>query len=100
MKKIGKISDYKREGIFPLVLDGKDLLIVHHDQTYYVIENKCGHFGIPLADGELKGKEIICSGHGISFNLQTGNVVNRPYENCDPVKTYLAKIIDGVLFYE
>ncbi len=59
---------------------------------YYLIENKCGHFGVPLLNGRIRDNEIVCAEHGISFDLETGSVVNRPYENCDPIKVFTSKI--------
>jgi nitrite reductase/ring-hydroxylating ferredoxin subunit len=99
MQTIGPVTDFTEEGIYPLQLDGLDLLLIHNGGTYYLIENKCGHFGIPLADGAVKGQEIICKGHGISFDMCSGQVINRPYENCEPIKTLEVAVVDGVLCF-
>ena len=66
-----------------------NLLLIYFNDHIYLLENKCGHFGIPLEEGEIEHSQgndiIICKEHGISFNLSTGMVVNRPWENCDPL---------------
>ncbi|MBT7409033.1 MAG: Rieske 2Fe-2S domain-containing protein [Methylococcales bacterium] len=74
-----------------------DLLLINYHE-FYLIENKCGHFGISLADGRLTDNAIVCSGHGISFDLVTGKKINRPYENCDDIKTYPVTEIDENLY--
>jgi len=100
-----KLDDYPEDGIYELEIDsfliGESslLLIIHHGQ-YHVIENKCGHFGVPLSNGLIDGNEIICSQHGISFDLDTGKVVNRPYENCDPIKIIPVNKSGNMLYLE
>ena len=104
------LDNYPDEGIFEILLDPnaenscsmirRSLLLIVHLGKYHVIENKCGHFGVPLSNGELRDNEIICAEHGISFDLDTGAVVNRPYENCDPIKILAVKMIDRVLYFQ
>ena len=89
---LGEIAKLKSNPIHELTINDVSLLLVHQNNQFYLIENKCGHFGSPLSNGEVKGEEIICSHHGISFSLLTGKVVNRPYENCDMIRVF--KIVE------
>jgi nitrite reductase/ring-hydroxylating ferredoxin subunit len=84
--------------------NNKRLLLIHINEKTYLIENKCGHFGISLEDALLEQQQdidiIICQEHGISFDLSTGKVVNRPWENCVPVEIFEPVIKDGMVgFY-
>ena len=83
---IATLDDYPEDGIYELILDSQSLLLIIQRGRAHLVENKCGHFGIPLQDGHLQDNEIICARHGISFALDTGEVVNRPYENCDAIR--------------
>ena len=74
------------EGTLQLLAEG--LLLLRHQGRLYCVENKCGHFGVPLADGEVRDGTIVCRQHGISFSLASGDVVNRPWENCDRIRVY------------
>ena len=48
------------------------LLIVVAEQVY-IIEDRCPHMDVPLADGDLEaGPKIRCRAHGIAFELDTG----------------------------
>ncbi len=89
---IGTLAQFADETSYPLIINDKHLLLVHHQDHFYLLENKCGHFGVVLDDAQIKSNQIICAQHGISFSLETGLVVNRPYENCDPIKIYLLQI--------
>lgn len=75
----------------------KKLLVIRHQAKIFVIENKCGHFGIPLDTGDLDEGTIVCRQHGISFSLTNGEVSNRPYENCGSIKTYEVVIKEGYI---
>ncbi|WP_108650424.1 Rieske (2Fe-2S) protein [Dongshaea marina] len=100
MTLIGPIKDFAAQGIYPLLIDEIALLLVHTPNDYYVVENRCGHFGIPLDDGRVADEQIICSGHGIAFSLKTGKVMNRPYENCHPIKAYRVILKEGNIYFE
>jgi len=96
------LEEYPDEGIFEISAfpendelgfsKSRSLLLIIFKGKYHIIENKCGHFGMPLLNGRLRDNEIVCAEHGISFDLETGNVVNRPYENCEPIKVYDSKV--------
>lgn len=80
------------------------LLLIHINDNTYLIENKCGHFGLALDGGwtekQQKCDVIICNHHSISFDLSTGQVVNRPWETCDPITILNAVIKENVIgFY-
>lgn len=86
--------------LLPKAAADKKLLIIRHQSKTYIIENKCGHFGIPLDTGHLEEGTIVCRQHGISFDLNSGEISNRPYENCDSVKTFDVVIKDGFVGVE
>lgn len=79
---------------------GRKLLLIRHQSKTYVVENKCGHFGMPLDTGRLEEGTIVCCHHGISFDLASGEVSNCPYENSDSIKTFEAVNKDGFVGVE
>ena len=89
---LGETAKFKNKPVQELTINHVSLLLIENNNRFYLIENKCGHFGLPLSTGEIKGDEIICSHHGISFSLLTGEVMNRPYENCDMIRVF--KIVE------
>lgn len=98
MQKLGPVSDYADEGIYEIKLDDQDYLLINHQEHYFCIENKCGHFGVPLANGRIRDNTIYCREHGIGFDLFDGQVRKSMGEDCDPIK--IAKLIeqDGILY--
>ncbi|MBF0263999.1 MAG: Rieske 2Fe-2S domain-containing protein [Gammaproteobacteria bacterium] len=82
-------------------VEGFNFLLIKFENDIHLIENKCGHFGVALADGSLRIDKaiasIVCPEHGISFSLATGEVVNRPYENCTPINIYQYEVRDNMI---
>ncbi|GEM_PF-3880812 len=87
-KYIARLSDHCKDGIYDININNESLLLIRHQRKYYLIKNKCGHFGVPLNNAHLSDNTIICRQHGISFDLESGFIVNRPYENCDALQVY------------
>jgi len=83
-------------------IDGHHFLLLQHGANIYLIENRCGHFGVALNQGEIVERDgvvqIICPRHGISFDLASGAIANRPWENCAPVKVYQHCIENGQVY--
>ena len=46
------------------------------DDRIVAFENKCPHFGGPLAMGKVSGTEIVCPWHFFRFDLVTGETAN------------------------
>ena len=74
---------------------GHKLLVINHNGTIHIVANECGHFGVPLEDGTISDNSIVCSQHGIGFDLITGQISNRPWENCEPIRVFPVMLKDG-----
>ena len=98
MQKIGTASSFPPGSLTELNLNGLNLLMINQEGEFYLVENKCGHFGVPLTDAEVAGSGITCSQHGIRFSMITGEVLNRKYEKCDKLKTFKVIQQDDELF--
>ncbi len=94
-------EDELKEGLFEKKeVEGISLLVIFRHSKIYIIENKCGHFGMPLHKGHFEEDTIVCSYHGISFNLSDGEIANRPYENCASVNTFEVVSKEGFIGVE
>lgn len=99
MQKIGPVSSFPLGSVTELNLNVLNLLLINQDSHFYLVENKCGHFGVPLINGEITGSDITCSQHGIRFSMITGEVLNRNFESCDKIKIFEVIQQDDDLFY-
>jgi nitrite reductase/ring-hydroxylating ferredoxin subunit len=70
-----------------VLVNGKEVLLVNLDGSYYAIANKCTHAGGSLARGILKGGIITCPNHGAQFNVRTGEAVGEIKTGFRKIKT-------------
>jgi 3-phenylpropionate/trans-cinnamate dioxygenase ferredoxin subunit len=77
LKKVADTSELPAGKMMKVSLDGKDVLLVNVDGSYYAIDNKCTHMGGSLVDGTLEGKIVTCPRHGSKFDVTTGHTVGK-----------------------
>ena len=66
-------------------LGDKSILLANLDGNYYAIGNLCSHEECLLSNGRLSGATVECPCHGALFDVMTGNVLNGPAKNPEPV---------------
>jgi nitrite reductase/ring-hydroxylating ferredoxin subunit len=91
LEQLGALHDGYMRGF---EVGGHPVLLVQQNGVCHAVRNRCGHFGVPLHTGYLKPGVIGCVGHGIEFSLETGAIVNRPWENAEPIAVYKV-VIEG-----
>jgi glutamate synthase domain-containing protein 2 len=60
-----------RDPTYALV-EGVDLVVVRTDDAVTVLYGRCLHRGALMADGHVKGSDLICGVHGWDYRLETG----------------------------
>jgi len=94
MKKIAvtRWDDLKdREPAYALVAD-VDLVVVRFDDTVSVMYGRCLHRGALLADGFVRGDDLICGLHDWDYRLDTGVSA---YSNNEVLEKFSSWIEDG-----
>ncbi len=68
-------------------LDGHRLCVVHLDDDWYAIGDRCSHADWSLSEGDLwvEEREIECPKHGSTFDLKTGEPLALPATKPVPV---------------
>jgi nitrite reductase/ring-hydroxylating ferredoxin subunit/uncharacterized membrane protein len=69
------------------------LVVVRRGDLVYALKATCSHAGGPLAEGELKGDNIVCPWHGSTFRLSDGAVRHGPAATREVA--YRARINEG-----
>jgi 3-phenylpropionate/trans-cinnamate dioxygenase ferredoxin subunit len=90
---VASTSELKPDEMKAVNVNGKPVLLVNLNGTYYAIGNTCTHMGCPLSKGTLKGEIIECVCHGSTFDLKTGKVMRGPAEK--PEQKYDVKVENG-----
>jgi nitrite reductase/ring-hydroxylating ferredoxin subunit len=56
--------------------DGKPVVLCQVAGALHAVLNVCPHAGLPLGEGELRGKVLTCPFHGFAYNIETGRNVD------------------------
>jgi len=75
-------------------VQGKEILIVNVNGSFYAIENACTHEWGALSAGTLEGNVVTCPRHKSKFDVTTGKVVSPP-----KMILFHPKIADEPAFY-
>ncbi len=84
---------------------GEGVLVANVAGTFYAIARKCPHMGFDLAKGALEGARVTCRMHDASFDLATGEAVEKAKllflkTRPKPVRTYPVRVVDGAITVE
>jgi nitrite reductase/ring-hydroxylating ferredoxin subunit len=73
-----------------IILNGKRITLVLHNNTFYAVQDTCTHNGESLSKGKINYLgDIICPWHGYRFELSTGRACD---SSCADLKTYPIRI--------
>jgi nitrite reductase/ring-hydroxylating ferredoxin subunit len=70
---------------------GQEVAIFNVDGDVYAIGDSCAHAGASLGAGRLNDRIVTCPGHGMRYDVTTGQVTNDGFG----VASYPAKVVDG-----
>lgn len=69
---------------------GRSILLCHHENRIYAIENRCSHAEQELECGRVRLGWISCPMHGARFDLATGEALKGPAT--EPIDTFPVRI--------
>jgi len=84
---MGKTSDFPPGKMQMISVEGKDVLVLNLDGSYYAIDDTCTHMGASLTEGQLEGSTVICGWHGANFDCKSGKLEKFPAKIND-LKSY------------
>jgi len=65
------------------------IVIAHSEAGFFALADECTHDSAPIADGRVRGTDVMCTRHGARFDLATGAVTAPPA--VAPLDTYEIK---------
>ena len=57
---------------------GRMIALFLDEGKYYAIDDACPHQGVPLCDGIVSDRSVICTWHGWRFSLVDGRWLDSP----------------------
>ena len=82
--EVAKVDDLPEGTMKSYSVEGKDILLVNIEGSFYAIGNRCTHMGGNLSKGKLEGKIVKCPRHGSQFDVTTGSRIAGPAKNNEP----------------
>ena len=72
---------------------GHSLLVCNAEGSFYVLQNRCPHAGVPLDRGRLRGCVLECAFHGGKLDVRDGRPHSPPIRR--GVETFAVRTVDG-----
>jgi nitrite reductase/ring-hydroxylating ferredoxin subunit len=73
---VAKLDQIPAGGKRGFYVDGRAVLVLHHDGEYIAIDDACPHMGSSLSCGDLKDGCIVCDRHLWRFQLSDGHCLD------------------------
>jgi 3-phenylpropionate/trans-cinnamate dioxygenase ferredoxin component len=93
---VGKVDDVPEGRGVTFKIDGRDVAVFRVDDDFFAIDDTCIHAGSSLGAGKLSGKFVTCPGHGMRFDVTTGEVASGGLR----VGSYAVKVVEGDILVE
>jgi len=90
-------SDVPERTPVAAAVDGVDLVIVRRGDDHSVLYGRCLHRGALLADGHVRGDDIICGLHGWDYRIDSGVSA---YNNAEVLTKFTSVVRDGELLVD
>tara|TARA_B100000408_G_scaffold130155_1_gene114767 strand:+ start:1079 stop:1387 length:309 start_codon:yes stop_codon:yes gene_type:complete len=96
---VAKTNEIKPNQIKQVSIDGKDIVVINIDGSYFAINDTCTHAGGSLSEGKVEGSIITCDWHGAQFDCKSGKLVKFPAKIND-LESYSVVIESDTIFVE
>lgn len=91
------LTELPREGCRAVTLDGHTIVLFHHQDQVYAVDNRCPHMGFPLDRGTVRDGILTCHWHHARFDLATGGTFDL---FADDVPSFPVEIRDGAVWVD
>ena len=95
--KLCSFTELENRKPFGQQVNGLDLVVVRYEENVSVLYGRCLHRGALMADGYIKGDNIICGVHDWDYRIDTGV---SEYNNKEVLHKFYAVIKDGNVFID
>jgi len=95
----GKTSDIPPGKTQKVTVDGKEILVINIEGSYFAMDDTCTHSGASLSEGSLEGSTVTCGWHGAQFDCKTGKLAKFPAKIND-LKAYNVLVESDDVFVE
>jgi 3-phenylpropionate/trans-cinnamate dioxygenase ferredoxin subunit len=78
---------------------GGSVCLIRLDGAFHALDDACGHAGCLLSGGRLRGGEVVCPCHEMTFDVRTGALTCTP-RLCGDQRVYPVEVVAGEVWVE
>jgi nitrite reductase/ring-hydroxylating ferredoxin subunit len=71
------LAEIREEEIYPVNVDGVDLILMRYEGGIAAYLDACPHEGAQLSFGEREGDVLVCAKHLWEFDVRSGEHISR-----------------------
>ena len=79
-------------------IDGQTVCLANAGGEIFAVSDTCTHARVPLSDGYLEGRQVVCPWHGAMFDLKTGQPTCGPAVS--PLRRYNVRVTQETITVE
>lgn len=91
--RIARVSDIALGAVKTFPFGDTQVAIFNLGGEFLALEDICTHDGGFLANGQVKGDQVICPRHGAHFDIRTGAPLCAPAT--EPVPKFAVQVAEG-----
>ena len=92
---VGQAADWPADGGRLVTVGARRIGVYQHAGAWYALKDICPHAGVSLVRGPVAAGAVMCIGHGWTFSLATGEVVQGSHGY--KVATWPVRVVAGTV---
>lgn len=102
---VAEIKDLEKDFRKRVVIEGTAIMLTLLADKVYAVQDKCTHLGASLSKGLHNNEKVECRLHGATFDLKTGDVVEKAHIGfikmpTKKLKTFKTEVKEGQVYLE
>lgn len=95
------VKDFKKK----VSVEGQTILLMLMNEKVYAVQDKCTHLGVSLSKGTQTDHQLQCKAHGATFNIQSGEVLEKAHIGfikmpTKKLKTFKTEVKEGRIYID
>ena len=91
------LADLEKSGMLTVQCGGHTIVLVHHNNTVFAIDNRCPHMGFPLDKGTVRDGLLTCHWHHARFDLTSGGTFD---QWADDVRSFPVEVRENEIWLD
>lgn len=99
------LSELKRDFRKRAIVSGTAVMLILLADHVYAVQDQCTHLGASLSKGIHHEEQVACRLHGATFNIKTGDVMEKAHIGfikmpTKKLKTFKTEVKEGRVFID